>query len=823
MSLLAGAQVMLLSYFLLEVGGGVMSLLAGAQVAQVTQVQPSRSTPVSLCEWPWCHGPARAASRFSLHCRLIWCDCSMWSPLLVWAVAACLLRAGAAGNMNGAYFLSDYEGRPVHRNFTDFEQYPRGTEYFDVYSPVISTKYSQVYWTQMDVVQLPPDIVKRFDGKVMSVVGFEIDQVFHNEKDEDVSVPINVAYNHHFESHMIGKNAVMEKIHLSSPEDPRAPPHMGHGRPDPLVAWVVRERQRVAGAPSPTGPSSQAFGDGNGGEYRKSWHGYAPGYAQSIESPTEFYITPMQIDTWHREKMNLTGSKFVSGPVPRNSLAPTAGPDALYSGLLECPVTTRIRKTVTNAGYETIATGTCPETIVSAAECFQAAAEFAPPGTDMKTATGNFRTAPSGCSIGRSNTEANEVSVIFNTNTQSPEACGKVNISASKGSATSLVQLEVELSARGARITMTGPAYVWFGVGFDAATMGDLPYTIIIDGHGDVTERKLGSHAPGTLLKPSVHVESSTVSKDGKTRTVVLTRRLTGVTSEHYTFDLRVLDIPFINAYGSSATFGYHKDKTAAKLSLLPVGPGACLCSTKPVPFGQAEGSLNYGNQSIGFTNHCKKQPSSDLLHQKNPTCDLRTYVGGQTACHHLWYLLDADQEIPWNSTSLEYRLKFRFHFQPYDPTFHRPVVRETWGIASPVEYDVPQCPAGTPTEQCVHKITGTFTVGESNGKNVSLVRANFHCHAPTCLGFELYHNDTGELICRQTPLYGGKGIFQPRFNEPGYIAIPPCVWGNSTDGLRPPVPVSGQAFHAVKYANSTYGHHGEMAWMQVHLAYDEP
>jgi hypothetical protein len=72
MSLLAGAQVMLLSYFLLEVGGGVMSLLAGAQVAQVTQVQPSRSTPVSLCEWPWCHGPARAASRFSLHCRLIW-------------------------------------------------------------------------------------------------------------------------------------------------------------------------------------------------------------------------------------------------------------------------------------------------------------------------------------------------------------------------------------------------------------------------------------------------------------------------------------------------------------------------------------------------------------------------------------------------------------------------------------------------------------------------------------------------------------------------------------------------------------------------------
>jgi hypothetical protein len=42
--------------------------------------------------------------------------------------------------------------------------------------------------------------------------------------------------------------------------------------------------------------------------------------------------------------MNLTGSPFVSGPVPRASLAPLSGPDALYSGLLECPITTRIQK-----------------------------------------------------------------------------------------------------------------------------------------------------------------------------------------------------------------------------------------------------------------------------------------------------------------------------------------------------------------------------------------------------------------------------------------------------------------------------------------------
>ena len=42
----------------------------------------------------------------------------------------------------------------------------------------------------------------------------------------------------------------------------------------------------------------------------------------------------MQIDTWNRDKMNKTDptGKFVSGPVPRNSLAPTSGQDAIYSG-----------------------------------------------------------------------------------------------------------------------------------------------------------------------------------------------------------------------------------------------------------------------------------------------------------------------------------------------------------------------------------------------------------------------------------------------------------------------------------------------------------
>ena len=68
-----------------------------------------------------------------------------------------------------------------------------------VYSPPISTKYSEVYWTMMDPVALDKDLVARFQGKTMAIVGYETDQVIVTEGQPDVSVPITHAYNHHFE------------------------------------------------------------------------------------------------------------------------------------------------------------------------------------------------------------------------------------------------------------------------------------------------------------------------------------------------------------------------------------------------------------------------------------------------------------------------------------------------------------------------------------------------------------------------------------------------------------------------------------------------
>ena len=92
--------------------------------------------------------------------------------------------------------------------------------------------------------------------------------------------------------------------------------------------------------------------------------------------------------------------------------------------------------------------------------------------------------------------------------------------------------------------------------------MEDKPYAIIVDGAGKVTERVLASHMgsaaspAGSLLPPSVTLVSSTVA-DGR-RTVVVSRpALLGAGLQHANFTLLDVDIPFINAIGSSPTLSY--------------------------------------------------------------------------------------------------------------------------------------------------------------------------------------------------------------------------------------------------------------------------
>lgn len=52
----------------------------------------------------------------------------------------------------------------------------RGVEYFEVYHGPITSTYGMVWWTGTSN-PIPPEVVAKFDGKVMAIVGLEMDQV----------------------------------------------------------------------------------------------------------------------------------------------------------------------------------------------------------------------------------------------------------------------------------------------------------------------------------------------------------------------------------------------------------------------------------------------------------------------------------------------------------------------------------------------------------------------------------------------------------------------------------------------------------------------
>lgn len=206
----------------------------------------------------------------------------------VGCAAAAAITPTTEPNMNGDYLLAPTPKAPHPKWSTSFKDYPGGVESFTLYTGSITSTYSEVFWTALPEVNLPEDIVKRFANKGMAVVGFEIDQVRKGAgpNGEDVSVPINVAYNHHYAATLLGEGSHMERVPYDR-EDPRTTLFT----PEPGWSNVPVEH-----APSPTGlPTSVWAGYSNGGEYRKTYHGLAPPYAQIIESPNRLSFTPMQV------------------------------------------------------------------------------------------------------------------------------------------------------------------------------------------------------------------------------------------------------------------------------------------------------------------------------------------------------------------------------------------------------------------------------------------------------------------------------------------------------------------------------------------------
>merc|ERR1711871_396136 len=226
-----------------------------------------------------------------------------------------------------------------------------------------NSTYGMVYWTQMDTVPLPDDIVQRFANKTIAITGYEMDQVLHDGS----SVPINWAYNHHYVAWIKGRDSELTLV----PAHPSEHSYWmrGDGR-----KYVLRKKDNITSdSEIPTG---QIFAEGNGGESRKSFHGYPSGVAQLVASPVSFVINPMQIDTWNRDKMKKPSDPFVPGPESKAAQSP---PNADYSGHLECPCTDRLYKEI-NSTYATQNAGTCiggnAGRVWNASKCFEGVADL---------------------------------------------------------------------------------------------------------------------------------------------------------------------------------------------------------------------------------------------------------------------------------------------------------------------------------------------------------------------------------------------------------------------------------------------------------------
>mmetsp|Transcript_129827 Transcript_129827/g.277119 ORF Transcript_129827/g.277119 Transcript_129827/m.277119 type:complete len:521 (-) Transcript_129827:100-1662(-) len=491
---------------------------------------------------------------------------------LVWQVLGLGVASAQHMNQDVAYLVAN--ARPGH------EEEARGFfgEWFEVYSPPIRSRYSEVVWRVLPSVPLPASIVSRYNGSTaMAVTGYEVDVVRRTEQGER-SVPCTESYNHHYTNVLVSSAArVLE---------PAAGSHLGHS-PPAIAALALDEATGL--------PLTQAFNEHNGNEHRQSYHGYPEGYVQPIYRPASMVFNPMQINT-----RNPDGSGQVGGPLPRSSQAPA---NASYSGLLECPCTTRTKKV-----------------------------------------------PPSG---GR----------------------------------------------------------------------------------------------PGTI--------------DGR-------------------------------------------------------------------PY-EAE---------------CK----GALLAQRNPTCEVATYLGGMACCTDGTVLLDADQEVP--PAVDEVFFKWRFYFEDYNPSIHRPVVHIEWSLndcdsgGSPgnpknckhIEYDVPRAPSSVAPGEAVHEVTSTWQVRDMlhpcdsrtepycadprlAGKDgLSLVMAGGHCHAPACISLELFDADTGELLCSIRPRFGKTHKAK---DEESYLWLPPCQWGRAEEGLMPPPLLHLDTnLTSIKRENSTYAHPGVMAIWQMRAIY---
>ena len=692
------------------------------------------------------------------------------------------LQTFSHANMNGdVYDISNPDLFSKVRFSTNFNEINSSYEYFDVYSPPITSRYADVYWTMMPSVDLPKQIIERFNLKTMAVVGYETDQVFAN----GTSVPITWAYNHHYEAYLRSVETNLFRV-----ENVRSSDYgqYNHGAKE---IWKLNQTNSLSGL---------FFSEANGGEFRQSFHGYPRNYAQLIRSPRFFNIQPMQIDTRNRDPKYINQTRFVPGILPKEAASPK---NAVYSGLLECPCTTRIHKEYTH-NYEVLLNNTCQRPITNATICLNSSQILSEKNSSIHIIRNS--TLPYGCFYEENLN--NDFGIYLNT-FKSDVPCGgdygEYSAVIIRDASTNLT-VNFSMTDYQFILTITGNSHNWFGIAFGAHTMSDLPYAIIADGYGDVSEYKLGNHDQGQLLQDTLSVKENSVLNG--VRTVQIIRNNQGVNSDYFSFSSSQPNIPILLAVGNTPNFKYHRFRGTNNLYLSAVNGITCVCDN-----GQG-GTIN----GLGFSKNCRPEPYGDLIEQHNPTCFIETYQGGLSCCHHKNVLLDMDQVQP--EEEMTYQLKFRFWFQEYYG--QQNLVRfyyQTEAYAG--EYDVPRCENGTPPEECIHSIHAHFQGFDMVDKNVigqskgfKLIYLAPHCHAPTCIDMELYNADTGDLICHVNGDLG-KGT-DMKYDEEGYIKLNPCLFGEDEGLLEPHLFKWNSNFTSIKRNNNTYAHYGEMASWQM-------
>lgn len=120
--------------------------------------------------------------------------------------------------------------------------------------------------------------------------------------------------------------------------------------------------------------------------------------------------------------------------------------------------------------------------------------------------------------------------------------------------APSAPSFSVNASGGQVTVTLSGPDGKWFGVGFGAQRMGDLPDAVIVEGDGTVKEVRLAEYAAGSALPQRFTVATNEAAGGG--RTVVLTAA--AAAPGRYAFPARGSRVPFVWGVGITGDYGVH-------------------------------------------------------------------------------------------------------------------------------------------------------------------------------------------------------------------------------------------------------------------------